>query len=167
MLLSSLISLCNRSKRTLELPLDKSNKMTCVSGLKTDQTRHMPGLIWLFAGRMCHFIGFVMRQLIFNIIHFAHKLHRKWKECINIWAEAWQNPTQWPVLSVFTVRFMGSFFLCGQRRLWSDWMDGQAELSLCWALWSFYWFCHAVAHISKRTMEPYHKKTSLWSCATR
>ena len=32
---------------------------------KTDQTGQMPRLIWVFAGRTCHFVGFVMRQLIY------------------------------------------------------------------------------------------------------
>ena len=30
----------------------------------SDQTGRMPRLIWVFAGRTCHFVGFVMRQLI-------------------------------------------------------------------------------------------------------
>ena len=30
----------------------------------TDQTGQMPRLIWVFAGRTCNFIGFVMRRLI-------------------------------------------------------------------------------------------------------
>ena len=30
---------------------------------------------------------------------------------------------------------------------WSDWADVQADLSLCWAHRSFYWFCHEAAHI--------------------
>ena len=34
---------------------------------------------------------------------------------------------------------------CGQRRLWSDWADAQADLSLRWAHWSFCWFCHEAA----------------------
>ena len=29
------------------------------------QTGRMPRLIWVFAGRICHFVGFVMRKLIF------------------------------------------------------------------------------------------------------
>ena len=28
----------------------------------SDQTGRMPRLIWVFAGRTCHFVGFVMRQ---------------------------------------------------------------------------------------------------------
>ena len=27
----------------------------------SDQTGRMPNLIWVFAGRTCHFVGFVMR----------------------------------------------------------------------------------------------------------
>ena len=30
----------------------------------SDQTGWMPRLIWVFAGRTCHFVGFVMRRLI-------------------------------------------------------------------------------------------------------
>ena len=29
-----------------------------------DMTGRMPRLIWVFAGRTCHFVGFVMRRLI-------------------------------------------------------------------------------------------------------
>ena len=31
----------------------------------SDQTGQMPRLIWIFAGRTCHFVGFVMRRLIY------------------------------------------------------------------------------------------------------
>ena len=33
---------------------------------KTDHTGRMPRLIWVFAGRTCHFVGFVTRRLIFK-----------------------------------------------------------------------------------------------------
>ena len=36
---------------------------------------------------------------------------------------------------------------CGHRRLWSDWADAQADLSLRWAQRSFSWFCHEAAHL--------------------
>ena len=32
----------------------------------SDQTRRMPRLIWVFTGSRCHFVGFVMRRLIFH-----------------------------------------------------------------------------------------------------
>ena len=38
-----------------------------------------------------------------------------------------------------------SYPLSAQRRLWSDWADAQADLSLRWAQKSFYWVCHEVA----------------------
>ena len=37
--------------------------------------------------------------------------------------------------------------LSAQQRLWSDWVDAQADLSLCWAHRSFCWFCCAMAHL--------------------
>ena len=75
------------------------------------------------------------------------------------------NPTKWsvrpaqiqislgipPVWSVFAVHSMGSWgpnvSSCGQRRLWSDWADSQADLRLRWAHRSFCWFCLAAAQI--------------------
>ena len=41
-----------------------------------------------------------------------------------------------------------SYPLSAQRRLWSDWADAQADLSLRWAHMPFGWFCHEAAHIS-------------------
>ena len=35
--------------------------------------------------------------------------------------------------------------LIAQRRSWSDWVDAQADLSLCKAQMSFCWFCRAPA----------------------
>ena len=35
----------------------------------SDQTRWMPRLIWVFAGRTCHFVGFVMTWLKWKEIH--------------------------------------------------------------------------------------------------
>ena len=37
--------------------------------------------------------------------------------------------------------------LSGQQRLWSDWGDAQADLSLRWAHMPFCWFCHVAAHL--------------------
>ena len=40
---------------------------------KTDQTGQMPWLIWVFAGRTCHYVGFVMMRLNFTIdIQFCY-----------------------------------------------------------------------------------------------
>ena len=75
-----------------------------------------------------------------------------------IWATTWQNqqsecvpsedsdqPGHPPsLIRVFAVRWMGSqgpkLSSCGQRRLWSDWADAQADLSLRWAYSHFVGF---------------------------
>ena len=41
-----------------------------------------------------------------------------------------------------------SYPLSTQRRLWSDWADAQADLSLLWAHMPFCWFCHEAAQMS-------------------
>ena len=38
--------------------------------LRCDQTGQMPRLIWVFAGRTCHFVGFIMRWLIWRITNW-------------------------------------------------------------------------------------------------
>ena len=54
------------------------------------------------------------------------------------------------LIRVFAVRlkkaWVLSYPLSTQRRLWSDWADAQADLSLCWALMLFWWFCHESDH---------------------
>ena len=70
------------------------------------------------------------------------------KSAVTIWAATWQKqqsecapsedsdqPGHQPsLIRVFAVRSMGSkgpkLSSCGQRRLWSDWADAQADLSL-------------------------------------
>ena len=42
-----------------------------------------------------------------------------------------------------------SYPLSAQCRLWSDWVDAQADLSLRWANRSVCWFCHEVAHLEE------------------
>ena len=37
----------------------------------SDQTGRMPGLIWAFAGRTCHTVGFVVRRLIWSLFVFG------------------------------------------------------------------------------------------------
>ena len=37
-------------------------------------------------------------------------------------------------------------FLHADSEDWSDGAAAQADLSLCWAQWSFCWFCHEAAH---------------------
>ena len=55
------------------------------------------------------------------------------------------------LIRVFAVRYMGSLgpklSSGGQRRLWSDCADVQADLSLRWAHMPFCWICHNAAHL--------------------
>ena len=45
----------------------------------SDQTERMRRLIWVFAGRTCHFVGFVMRQLI--NMHPSDRPIFAWRRC--------------------------------------------------------------------------------------
>ena len=40
----------------------------------SDKTGRMPRLIWVFAGRTCHFVGFVMRWLRMNCLRIKSEL---------------------------------------------------------------------------------------------
>ena len=55
------------------------------------------------------------------------------------------------LIRVFGVRmkkaWVLSYPLGAVRRLWSDWADAQAHLSIRWALCHFVGFCHDVAQI--------------------
>ena len=70
------------------------------------------------------------------------------------------------LIRVFAVRSMGSHgpnvSSCGQRWLWSDWADVQADLSLRWAQLSFWWFCHEAAQMNHRIRKPWQSSFSLF-----
>ena len=44
---------------------------------ESDQTWRMPRLIWVFAGRTCHFVCFIMRRLNFKCLALWHCVLRK------------------------------------------------------------------------------------------
>ena len=87
-------------------------------------------------------------------------------EVVSIWklSHSMTKPTKWSVRPAKTQISLGirpvwsesdlkqnwvlSYPLSTQRRLWSDWADAQADLSLRWAQKSFCWFCHEVAQNS-------------------
>ena len=57
-----------------------------------------------------------------------------------------------------------SYPLSAQQRLWSDWVDAQADPSLCWAHMPFCWFCHEAAHMTNnlsKARKPMLKPTGL------
>ena len=80
----------------------------------------------------------------------------------NIWAASWQNqqsecapsedsdqPGHPPsLIRVFAFHMKKAWTLSypvsAQRRLWSDWADAQADLSLRWVHMPLCWFCHEV-----------------------
>ena len=64
--------------------------------LDSDQTGWMPRLIWVFAGRTCHFVGFVMRRLKLRLIRM--KLISMYQNAQHMlltqfwrWATPWEN----------------------------------------------------------------------------
>ena len=170
---------------------------------KTDQTRRMPRLIWVFARHTCQFVGFITRQLIYDTrgrfretatsltfvsgcactfegSQTAHTAkipfpvnwltwqsvlcqlgdtkiepqHIKTSKMFCAPSEDLDHPGHLPSLvRVFAVRMkkplVRSYPLRAQRRLWSDWADAQADLSLRWVHRSFCWSCHAVAQLLK------------------
>ena len=78
------------------------------------------------------------------------------------------------LIRVFAVGSVGSqvpkVSSCGQGRLLSDWVDAQADLSLCLAHRSFCWFCCAVAQIEVDGLivcfpSYCHQKICLQKCA--
>ena len=133
----------------------------------------MPGLICL---RWAHMFLFVLSctGLYVNIFFcFTFFLSSSWVrrraaifDCDTPWrylSRLVRKPTKWRVRPAKTQISLGirpvwsesspcaqwiakdSSFL-HERRLWSDWVDAQADLSLCWAHMLFCWFCHAAAH---------------------
>ena len=56
------------------------------------------------------------------------------------------------LIRVFAVRmkkhWVLSYPFSALRRLWSDWADAQADLSLRWAHMPRHWFCHEAAQIT-------------------
>ena len=71
------------------------------------------------------------------------------------------------LIRVFTVRMKKAWFLSyplnTQRRLWSDWADAQADLSLCWVHLPFCWFYHEVAHFTWSQWVPTFSNMSSWT----
>ena len=118
----------------------------------SEQTGRMPRLIWVFAGRTGHFVGFVVLRLIWDDTSLTcMPLIVGVNDLFSISVATWQNqqngcasskdsdqPEHLPrLMRVFAVRmkkaWVLSYTLSAQRRLWSDWADVQADLSLRWA----------------------------------
>ena len=61
------------------------------------------------------------------------------------------------LIRVFAVRmkkaWVLSYPLSAQWRLWSDWADAQADLSLRWEYMPFCWFCHKAAQMHEKHID--------------
>ena len=124
--------------RSAWVSTQSDQSLRCRHCKDSDQTGQMSRLIWVFARRTDHFVGFVM-QLICILQMSAKNENFEPK------------PTKWPVCPaktqislgicrvwsrVFVVRSMGSLgpkvSSRGKQRHWWDWEDAQADLRL-WA----------------------------------
>ena len=107
----------------------------------SDQTRGMLRLIYVFAGPTCHFVGFVMRRLIYllhwNFLHSSINKPTKWHVC-----PAKAEIRHLPSLLCTKPSSGGQWGLSA----WLDWANTQADLSLWWGHMSFCWFCPALSH---------------------
>ena len=67
------------------------------------------------------------------------------------WLSPSEDSDQPRLIRDFAMHSMGSWgpklSSCGQRRLWSDWADAHADLSLRFAHMPFCWFCHEASLI--------------------
>ena len=65
------------------------------------------------------------------------------------------------LISVFAM-WRTNIYWCGQRRLWSDWEDAQADLSLRWAHMQYCWFCHVGAHFRSNFCQTPNIPLHIW-----
>ena len=96
-----------------------------------------------------HFFQFIEGFSLFSLNEPPHDKTKKWHVRP---AKTQISPgirPGWSESSLYTHRVAKdrSFFSFGERRLWPDWTDAQADLSLRWAHMLFCLFCHEVAQI--------------------
>ena len=114
---------------------------------------HLHTLVWYFSlsswssSRKC----LILFSSSLRVSSFIFSCWSCWPLGEKIWAATWQNqqnecapskdsdqPGHLPsLIRVFAVRMKKSWSLSyplnAQQRLWSDWVDTQSDLSLCWA----------------------------------
>ena len=127
---------------------------------ESDQTGQLPSLVWAFTGRLCHFVGFVMRLLKCYNPCYAVVLLKFLK-----WATTWQNqqnecapsedsdqPGHPPsLIRIFATRMKKAWSLATHWAHSEDYIrlggcPGWSESSL--GAQSLYWFCHVSAQIT-------------------
>ena len=95
------------------------------------------------------------KQIFYSLICYKAAIwETSWQNQQNDCApsEDWDQPGHPPsLIRVFAMRSIGIYgpklSSGGQRRLWSDWVDAQADLSLRWAHMPFCGFCHEATHL--------------------
>ena len=100
----------------------------------SNQTGPILRLIWVFAGRTCHFVGFVMRWLISNLWkHMSHNIRKQTFGCvrpaklqINLHIHAFWSESS---LAAFLIDRMQSVFMRTTKNL--------IKLHLCRLIWVF------------------------------
>ena len=130
----------------------------------------MPWLIWIFVGRTGYFVCFVVLRLKYTNFEAVIKMSRDMTKPANECApsEDSDQPGHPPsLIRVFAVRMKKTWVLIyplsAQRRLWSDWADAEADMSLCWAHMPFCWLCHEAAQFWKRcSTKRQPTETELW-----
>ena len=112
----------------------------------------------LFCCSGCQCLGCLQQVFIpvssqrFNFIYIFEPAHDKTYKMACAPSEHSDKPGHPPsLIRVFAVRmkkvWVPRYPLSAQRRLWSDWAEAQADLSLRWAHKPFCRFCHALAHL--------------------
>ena len=105
----------------------------------SDQTGWMPRLIWVFAGCTSHFVGFVVRWLIWD---------RAWQNLQNDSRSSKDSDQQWHSSSLLSkLSSQGSKFSSyyTSSKGWSDISDAQADLGLSFVI---------MAHLSRLMTKP-------------
>ena len=107
----------------------------------SDQTERMPRPIWVFAARSCHFVGFVMRRLIWNPEN---------DKTYKIMSDRWRlRPLKSACCPCSLISpYMKELWLLGYQKSGKlECANVQAESSLCWGHISFDIFCYALAQM--------------------
>ena len=159
----------------LKVPLD--SLLVWPSSADSGETAQMHRLAWTFAARIgdkyqirltrpIHYILFSERESYIYIYEPTHdKTNKIACSPIEDSDQPWHPPS---LIRVFVVRmkkhWVFSYPLSAQWRLWPDWTDAQADLSLRWAHMPFCWFCHKAAHftypenVTERSRECHNQK---------
>ena len=142
--------------------------------VNSDQTGRIPRLIWVFAGCTVTSLvltwggsilgtsGYQISAVNDDSMWFrdGHPLmkHNYWATarqnqqndlcaqrrlrsvCISTWSDQ-SSLSAWRSIGSLATHWVHS-------EVWSDWTDAQADQSLCWVHRTYFWFCHAAAHIA-------------------